>query len=930
VHKRCGSTLLFSCLVLCLMATGCNGGSKGTTGAGVQFTSPKTNPLIEPAQSITLTVNEAVTWSIQSGTGFGKAVGQLTSETSTSATYVAAPLANPPSCNDLAAPPAALQVTVTATSTADTTQAAVMPVTIVQAPPCIATAPAYTACPTAGTVIVPSSPQIFQTGVFQQINVDDGGNQNQTPFGVPPFTWSIASGSLPNGLSLASAPSSSSIFIEGTPVTSGCSSATLQITDATGASSSQVFGLVVIPPALKVQVPRYSDAYVNTSTNVGIPYTPTALTVSGGVPPYLWAYQSSSPFISFPGGLCLSSSASNVPSSCVSSSPPAGSNVGVIWGTPSAGDLLTEQNNGGAYSAQLLISDNQQPYPAVARPSLSMTVYPLQPACPSAPDIQPSTLNGGVTGGGLVAANSYLQGPLAFLVQGFDANGPVVIAGSVTLDGNGGVTGGVEDVTRSTGSSNLTILPAGSSYSVGGSLRISTLGGPSTVYNRGCLTLADSGGATTTFAIALGACSNSYTEGGIVATHDNACGMKQDNQGQNVAAGTYSAGRIMEFDDNTGTGTRGSGILRLQNSSSFSSASLSGLYAFGLAGQDSTGGHYALAGSAQANSGSLSSAAADIDDAGALSSQLTGGSGTYSISSNGRGTASLTLGQTTLDLALYVVSGNEAIAITTDALSASHPIAAGEAIKATGPFSFSSLQNTHMFHIGGIASSGPDVSVGVFSFDGVGGVGGTVYEDQAGTLGTTALSGVYLVDGNTGRTVFSAPSPNQTLGSHPLVAYLTAPPNLTRSDCSQPANCVTGFLVGIDNTAQDGILEFQTPAIAPPPPFGKQFVAGDYFYGTAESLDTATTIIDGTLSSDTANLNSSTQDASYASSSYCLQPGCLLLVPNQTLSNSTYTVNSDGTGAFGPQTASVTNGNVVFYIDESPLDLHPSIVVTEQ
>lgn len=929
MHKRRNSTLLLSCFVLCLIASGCNSSSKKTAG-GLQFTFPKANPLIEPGQSVTLAVNEAVTWTIQNGTGFGQPVGQLTNETTTAATYVAPALATPPSCSDSAAPPTALQVTVTATSTADTTQSAVMLVTIVQAPPCIATAPTYTTCPPAGTVIVPASTQIFQTGVFQQINVDDGGSQNQTPFGVPPFTWSIASGSLPNGLSIASAPNSSSISIQGTPVTSGCSSATLQITDATGLSSSQAFGFVVIPLALKVQVPRYSDAYVNASTNAGIPYTPTAVTVSGGIPPYLWAYQSANPLTSFPGGLCLSSSVSNVPSSCVSSSPPAGSNVGIVWGTPSADDLLTEQNNGGSYSTQLLVSDSQQPYPAVARPSLSMTVYPLQPACPSAPDIQPSTLNGGVTGAGLVAANSYLQGPLAFLVQGFDANGPVVIAGSVTLDGNGGVTSGVEDVTRSTGSSNLTILPGGSSYSVGGSLRLSALGGPSAVYNRGCLTLADSGGTTTTFAIALGGCSNSYTEGGIVATHDNACGMKQNNQSQNVAAGTFTTGRIMEFDDSTGTGTRGSGILRLQNSSTFSNSSLSGLYAFGLAGQDSAGGHYAMAGSTQASSGSLSSAAADIDDAGTLASQLTGGSGTYSISSNGRGTATLTLGSTSLDLALYMVSGNEAIAITTDPLSASHPIAAGEAIMATGPFSFSSLQYTHIFHIGGVASSGPDVSVGVMSFDGVGGVGGTVYEDQVGTLGTTTLAGAYSVDGNTGRTVFSAPNVNQTLGSHPFVAYLTAPPTGTRSECSQPASCVTGFLVGIDSTAQDGVLEFQTSAIAPPPPFGKQFVAGDYFYGTAESLDTATTIIDGTLSSDTANLNSATQNANYASAGYCLQPGCLLLVPNQTLSNSTFTVNSDGTGTFGPETVSVTNGTAVFYIDESPLDLHPSIIVTEQ
>ncbi|HEY3973250.1 MAG TPA: hypothetical protein VGM18_09620 [Candidatus Sulfotelmatobacter sp.] len=792
-----------------------------------------------------------------------------------------------------------------------------------------------TVCPPSGTIILPTSIQIaplFQAGVFALFTINDGGSQSHAPFGVAPFTWSLASGLLPSGLTLLPSADGSTVNIQGTPASSGCSVATLQITDATGATASEPIAFVVIPPALKVQVPSYPDSYVNTSTNVGVPYPPTAISVSGGLTPYTWAYNSTPGGVpDFPAGLCLSSSTSNVPSGCTSSAPPASSSVGFVWGTPLASNLGTEQNTGGPFTVQLQISDSQQPYPAVALPNLTSTVYPLQTSCPSAPDIQPSTLNGGTTGAGSVPANAYLQGSFAFLVRGFDANGPVAIAGSVVTDGNGGITGGAEDITRSAGSQSLTILSAGSSYSLGGSLRVSALGGPSAVYNRGCMTLANSGGTSTTFAFSLGGCSNSYTEGGAITTHDNACGMMLNGQGQNVAAGTYSTGRIIEFDDITGTGTRGAGILRLQDSSSFSNSGFSGLYAFGLAGQDSSGGHYALAGSTQASSGNLSSAAADIDDAGTLSSNLTGGSGTYNIGANGRGTATLTLGPTTLDLALYMVSSGEAIAITTDPLSSSHPIVSGEAIKASGPFNFATLQNSHMFHIGGLGPSGPDVSVGVLNFDGFGSLTGTAYQDQAATLGTTSLSGVYSMDSNTGRTTFSAPTINQTLGPHPFVAYLTGPPStLTRANCSTPASCVTGFLVGIDGTAQDGILEFQTPTIAPPPPFGKQFIAGDYLYGNAESLDAATTNIDGSLSSDTNNLVSRSQNTSYANGSYCLQSDCLILLPEETFSSSSYTVNADGTGSFGSETASVTNGNVVFYIDESPLNLHPSVIVAEQ
>ena len=70
------------------------------------------------------------------------------------------------------------------------------------------------------------------------------------------------------------------------------------------------------------------------------------------------------------------------------------------------------------------------------------------------------------------------------------------------------------------------------------------------------MTLANSGGTTTTFAPSLSGCSNNFTESGVITTHDNACGMKQNSQGQNIPAGTYSSGRIIEFDDSTGTACR--------------------------------------------------------------------------------------------------------------------------------------------------------------------------------------------------------------------------------------------------------------------------------------------------------------------------------------------------------------------------------------
>ncbi len=956
--------LRISLIALCLLAAGCSSNSTApnspsTPASAVEFVSPASTPTINLGQSVNLSVmvagGQGVTWTLENGSGFGKPQGALSNETATSATYTAPPATGPVFCSSQSSAPQPLQVAVVATSVANPAQSAALSVIVAQAPPCIATLPfvaTYTAaglrtfnsCPPAGTVIpyVPSNnPQLFQVGAFNQVKIFDGGGQINpvpSPFGVAPFTWALSGGSLPNGLAFSPGANTSEADISGTPTSAGCSSFTLQITDSTGVSATEPFFIAVLPPSLKAQVPNLPNAYVNTSTNTGVPYAPLALVASGGIVPYSWNYNPNPNGLpNFPTGLCLISTQGSVPTGCASGPAPANSSIGVIYGTPTSADLIFGLPT--QYAVQLQVNDSQQPYPAVSLVNTTITADIEQPFCTAAQPLQAAPgVNGGIISGGQIPGNSYLQGSLAFLLRGFDANGPVVMAGSVNLssDGSGSITGGAMDVTRSSGSQNLTIVPAGSSYTVG------VVESTQTSYNRGCMTLANSAGTKTTFAFTLGGCSNNYSESGITTTADNACGMKQNDQQQNVPAGFFTTGRVIEFDDSTGQGTRVAGILRAQNSSSFP-AGLSGPYAFGLSGE-SSGGRYAMAGSFQSNGGNLSSAAADIDNAGVLSSQLTGGSGTYSISSNGRGTGSLTLSSSSFDLAFYVVDSSEVMVISTDPLSAAQPVIGGEAISTSASFSNASLLYSQMFHIGGVApscaalSTGcPDVSVGALTFDGVGSLSGTVYEDQAGTLGTASLSGVYSVDATTGRTTFSAPAIGQSLGIHTFVAYvIPVPANLTNAACSTPASCVTGFLVGTDNTAQDGMLEFQTSAFGPPPSFGSGFVVGDFAYGTDESLMAPTTNLEGTVnalpssSSVTAgSFDSQLQDSNFGNPNYCSQPGCLLLMPNQSLTGA-YSVNSNGTGSFGGGTVSVTNGKVVFYIDESPLNVYPAIIVAEQ
>src|SRR5262249_19116366 len=64
--------------------------------------------------------------------------------------------------------------------------------------------------------------------------------------------------------------------------------------------------------------------------------------------------------------------------------------------------------------------------------------------------------------------NALISGSYSFLFNGFDTNGSVMIAGSITTDGNGTITGGREDSNRiSAPNGVVTSIPLTGSYSLG-------------------------------------------------------------------------------------------------------------------------------------------------------------------------------------------------------------------------------------------------------------------------------------------------------------------------------------------------------------------------------------------------------------------------------------------------------------------------------
>jgi hypothetical protein len=468
---------------------------------------------------------------------------------------------------------------------------------------------------------------------------------------------------------------------------------------------------------------------------------------------------------------------------------------------------------------------------------------------------------------------SAMAGTFAYLMKGFDANGAVAIAGSFHADGTGKITGGVEDINRAgTGpQENLPIDPGGSSYTLGAD-------------SRGCLMVA--------------------TAAGLQAFRFSLAGF---------ANGAPTEGNIIEFDDNTGTGTRGSGIIRAQDISSFSNDKFASSYAFGLSGFGAAGEHVALAGRLTSDGkGNIVGGNFDRNDAGNLTANSSKLSGTYSIpagSTTGRGTVNATLNGTPFTFAAYMVNSGEVILASVDQISATNQIISGEAIASMGPFSNATLTGSHMLRATALNRSGSNpgvrATIGVLTFDGknAGGVTGTLFDDEAGMKRTTNIlhgAATYSVDQSTGRISFTG------VGTDSPVGYV-----------ARSGSGVTVFLVGTDSGAADGALEFQSSAGAN---FKTLALAGTYSFGTDENVDYSTS-----NETHVAHFTSSTTTASGMSDQS--QPRANGLLGSQPYSQA-FVFNAEGIGTAGTNPA-VTNGTRIFFIEESATT-DPSITVGEK
>jgi len=307
----------------------------------------------------------------------------------------------------------------------------------------------------------------------------------QSSGGNLPVTWALAAGSatLPTGLSLSSAG-----VISGTPTTAGTYPITVQATDATPASVTQVLSINVVALAtLAVSTTSIP------SGNIGSAYS-TTLVATGGAVPYTWSVTNGT----LPQGLSLST-------------------TGVLSGTPLAA---------GSYTFTAQVKDSEAT-PATASRQFTFSIG--------------TTLATGVN-------NAQLSGRYAFLLNGFNVgsgSGAVygfATLGSLSANGAGGLSG-----------TEYNNAPSGvqSAVSVSGSYTLGADG-------RGFMVLT------------AGSNTNVYT----IAT-------------ANLSGGIAQSFAITEFDNSSGVAgaMNATGVGKLQNSAAFAASAVSGTFAFGVSGE---------------------------------------------------------------------------------------------------------------------------------------------------------------------------------------------------------------------------------------------------------------------------------------------------------------------------------------------------------
>ncbi|HTV64798.1 MAG TPA: Ig domain-containing protein [Bryocella sp.] len=600
--------------------------------------------------------------------------------------------------------------------------------------------------------------------------------------GTPPYVWSVQSGTLPVGLKL-----SSKGVISGTPEAGGTTSFTLAVIDseAVPASTTGNFSIAI---GSELAVTSISPP----SGSIGSSYS-TSLSAAGGTPPYTWTLLNGN----LPSGLNLSSAGliSGTPASggnflftvqVTDSESPAQTAIAQLTIAISTITITTHSLPAGSvnvpYSASLTAAGGVAPYTwtlsGTLPAGLSLSSAGIISGTPTGTgtanfsvqvadsEQPPATATAQL---GLIINNQTnaggLQGNYAFYLNGFNSGGAWTLAGSFLADGSGNITNGAVDFNSASGQPvNTTIT--GTYRTSGTAVNTMTVQGASW----GPMTLA----------------------------------FVLDSSGN---------GRVIEYDDPTGQGSRGSGALRKANASAFSLGELTGSWAFGLTGAGPGSERFVQAGQFTVASGSISNGSCDSNDGGSYQTCTFTGTLSAVNPQTGRALATIERNSGTANLAVYVVTSSELLMEQVDAAGDGNPLLVGSVLEQSGPLSDASLNGPAILYMQDISEpGGPSQSIaGLLSFDGMGDVNIlAMNEDLAGIITIDQPSqGTYSVAGNGAVTM-----------------------NCQNCPAGFLAGQNQGFFVGTGISSVFGIMEPQTGG-----PFSNASLAGSYAAGSLPPLD---------------------------------------------------------------------------------------------
>ncbi len=237
--------------------------------------------------------------------------------------------------------------------------------------------------------------------------------------GTPPYSWSIASGNLPPGLSLNGASGQ----ISGTATTVGGFNFTVRVSDSAGATANKDMSITIAAGIGITSCPA-------PAATVGRPYGSQA-TAAGGQPPYAWSIGSGL----LPGGLTLDASSGTVSGSPVS----AGNADFVIKATDKNGSSAT-------LSCTIMVRGALSiPIPgvpdALVNAAYSYTLSAIGGAAPYSWSISVGSLPPGLTlsSAGVLSGTPTATGPFTFTVRVQDATG-ASIEKPMSMNVSGGLT----------------------------------------------------------------------------------------------------------------------------------------------------------------------------------------------------------------------------------------------------------------------------------------------------------------------------------------------------------------------------------------------------------------------------------------------------------------------------------------------------------